>query len=57
MKKEVYRKLEEIKKVEKVVVISIDFRDFMLLELLVWFKNFFFSWVDVLKCDNCGGEI
>lgn len=56
LKKEAHRKLEEIKKAEKAAVTSIDFRDLMLLELLAWFKNSFFSWVDAPKCDNCGGE-
>lgn len=31
------------------------FRDFLLVELLHWFKNSFFSWVDTLSCSRCGG--
>lgn len=31
------------------------FRDFLLMELLHWFKESFFSWVDTLKCSRCGG--
>ncbi|XP_077363448.1 peptide-N(4)-(N-acetyl-beta-glucosaminyl)asparagine amidase isoform X2 [Festucalex cinctus] len=29
--------------------------DFLVLELLRWFKNDFFSWVDCLPCCHCGG--
>lgn len=28
----------------------------LLLELMDWFKNSFFQWVDVPQCDYCGGE-
>lgn len=31
------------------------FRDFLLVELLHWFKHSFFSWVDTLNCSRCGG--
>lgn len=31
------------------------FRDFLVMELLHWFKESFFSWVDTLKCSHCGG--
>ncbi len=31
-------------------------RDLLILELLAWFKDDFFSWVDCPKCDACGGE-
>ncbi|XP_072185742.1 peptide-N(4)-(N-acetyl-beta-glucosaminyl)asparagine amidase isoform X2 [Excalfactoria chinensis] len=30
--------------------------DFLLLELLNWFKNDFFHWVDNLPCRRCGGQ-
>uniref|UniRef100_A0A3P8WDZ6 Peptide-N(4)-(N-acetyl-beta-glucosaminyl)asparagine amidase n=1 Tax=Cynoglossus semilaevis TaxID=244447 RepID=A0A3P8WDZ6_CYNSE len=30
--------------------------DFLLLELLRWFKQDFFSWVDSLCCSSCGGS-
>ncbi|NXN10622.1 NGLY1 amidase, partial [Indicator maculatus] len=30
--------------------------DFLLLELLEWFKNDFFQWVDNLRCRRCGGQ-
>ncbi|XP_019730216.1 peptide-N(4)-(N-acetyl-beta-glucosaminyl)asparagine amidase [Hippocampus comes] len=29
--------------------------DFLVLELLRWFKHDFFSWVDCLPCNSCGG--
>ena len=31
-------------------------RDLLLLELLSWFKSDFFSWVNQLDCDKCGGK-
>ncbi|XP_034017359.1 peptide-N(4)-(N-acetyl-beta-glucosaminyl)asparagine amidase [Thalassophryne amazonica] len=30
--------------------------DFLVLELLKWFKQDFFSWVDCLSCSRCGGQ-
>ncbi|KAJ8020029.1 Peptide-N(4)-(N-acetyl-beta-glucosaminyl)asparagine amidase [Holothuria leucospilota] len=33
----------------------LDVRDFLLLELLKWFKNRFFKWTDSPRCDMCGG--
>lgn len=30
--------------------------DFVVLELLRWFKQDFFSWVDCLPCSHCGGQ-
>ncbi|KAM6281581.1 peptide-N(4)-(N-acetyl-beta-glucosaminyl)asparagine amidase isoform 2-T3 [Porphyrio hochstetteri] len=30
--------------------------DFLLLELLSWFKNDFFHWVNSLPCSRCGGQ-
>ncbi|KAM7372787.1 hypothetical protein PAMP_007684 [Pampus punctatissimus] len=30
--------------------------DFLVLELLRWFKQDFFSWVDCLPCSRCGGR-
>lgn len=29
--------------------------DLLVLELLRWFKGEFFSWVDCLPCNHCGG--
>lgn len=34
----------------------LDVRDFLLLELLKWFKNRFFKWTDSPRCDVCGGQ-
>ena len=56
LKKEAHRKFEEIKKADSAASKNVDFRDLMLLELLSWFKNSFFKWVDAPKCDNCGGD-
>ncbi len=33
-----------------------DILDYLLLELLAWFKFDFFQWVDSPKCDFCGGS-
>uniref|UniRef100_A0A4W6FQJ5 Peptide-N(4)-(N-acetyl-beta-glucosaminyl)asparagine amidase n=1 Tax=Lates calcarifer TaxID=8187 RepID=A0A4W6FQJ5_LATCA len=33
-----------------------DPEDFLVLELLRWFKQDFFSWVDCLPCSSCGGS-
>lgn len=30
--------------------------DFLVLELLRWFKQAFFSWVNCLPCSRCGGS-
>lgn len=30
--------------------------DFLVLELLLWFKQAFFSWVNCLPCSRCGGS-
>lgn len=30
-----------------------DFEDFLLLELLAWFKNEFFRWINQPDCDSC----
>lgn len=32
----------------------LDFEDFVLIELLAWFKNEFFSWVNHAECESCG---
>ncbi|XP_078095513.1 peptide-N(4)-(N-acetyl-beta-glucosaminyl)asparagine amidase [Mustelus asterias] len=33
---------------------TVNLEDFLLLELLQWFKQDFFQWVDSLPCNNCG---
>ncbi|XP_005937554.1 peptide-N(4)-(N-acetyl-beta-glucosaminyl)asparagine amidase [Haplochromis burtoni] len=35
---------------------KIGIEDFLVLELLRWFKNDFFTWVDCLPCHLCGGQ-
>jgi peptide-N4-(N-acetyl-beta-glucosaminyl)asparagine amidase len=32
-----------------------DIQELILFELLSWFKNSFFSWVDSPECSSCGG--
>jgi len=33
-----------------------DLKDFLLLELLAWFKNEFFSWLNEPDCDYCNSN-
>ena len=35
----------------------VDLQDMFLLELLAWFKQTFFDWVNAPKCDGCGGSM
>lgn len=35
---------------------KLDVRDYLLLELLNWFKSSFFQWVDTLPCSQCNGS-
>lgn len=34
---------------------EVDIQELFLMELLSWFKNTFFSWVDSPECSSCGG--
>ena len=34
---------------------EVDIEELILMELLSWFKNSFFSWVDSPECSSCGG--
>jgi len=34
---------------------EVDIQELILMELLSWFKNSFFSWVDSPECSSCGG--
>ncbi|KAE8282359.1 Peptide-N(4)-(N-acetyl-beta-glucosaminyl)asparagine amidase [Larimichthys crocea] len=47
-------KLNEAKKADPEC--KLGFEDFLVLELLRWFKQDFFSWVDSLPCSRCGGK-
>ncbi|XP_074051785.1 peptide-N(4)-(N-acetyl-beta-glucosaminyl)asparagine amidase [Macrotis lagotis] len=47
-------KFERAKKLDQGANINKD--DFLLLELLQWFKEEFFEWVNHLPCTHCGGE-
>ncbi|KAI3358849.1 hypothetical protein L3Q82_014735, partial [Scortum barcoo] len=46
-------KLKEAKEADPECKLGIE--DFLVLELLRWFKQDFFSWVDCLPCSRCGG--
>uniref|UniRef100_A0A665UVZ1 Peptide-N(4)-(N-acetyl-beta-glucosaminyl)asparagine amidase n=1 Tax=Echeneis naucrates TaxID=173247 RepID=A0A665UVZ1_ECHNA len=46
-------KLTEAKDLDSECKLGIE--DFLVLELLRWFKQDFFSWVDNLPCSSCGG--
>ena len=52
LKSNAVRKLAEIQDADK----SISVQDLLLLELLSWFKNTFFSWVNSPTCEYCRGE-
>ncbi|KAK3097658.1 hypothetical protein FSP39_011805 [Pinctada imbricata] len=56
LKKAAHEKLEAIIKEDNSSARSIDFRDLMLLELLAWFKNSFFKWMDSPNCPQCNGN-
>ncbi|XP_061838353.2 peptide-N(4)-(N-acetyl-beta-glucosaminyl)asparagine amidase isoform X3 [Nerophis lumbriciformis] len=48
------RKLKVAKEVDSECQLGKE--DFLVLELLHWFKYDFFSWVDCLPCSHCGGQ-
>uniref|UniRef100_UPI0037E912B6 peptide-N(4)-(N-acetyl-beta- glucosaminyl)asparagine amidase n=1 Tax=Semicossyphus pulcher TaxID=241346 RepID=UPI0037E912B6 len=48
------RKLKEAKEADPESKLGIE--DFLILELLSWFKKDFFSWVNSLPCSRCGGQ-
>ncbi|GAA6226748.1 peptide-N(4)-(N-acetyl-beta-glucosaminyl) asparagine amidase-like [Lates japonicus] len=47
-------KLKQAKEADPECKLGIE--DFLVLELLRWFKQDFFSWVDCLPCSSCGGS-
>ncbi|XP_028252418.1 peptide-N(4)-(N-acetyl-beta-glucosaminyl)asparagine amidase isoform X2 [Parambassis ranga] len=47
-------KLKEAREADPECKLGIE--DFLVLELLRWFKQDFFSWVDCLPCSSCGGS-
>ncbi|XP_075778144.1 peptide-N(4)-(N-acetyl-beta-glucosaminyl)asparagine amidase isoform X2 [Pelodiscus sinensis] len=54
LKERAQEKLAQAKKVDGGTHVNED--DFLLLELLHWFKDDFFQWVNSLPCSKCGGE-
>ncbi|XP_050794362.1 peptide-N(4)-(N-acetyl-beta-glucosaminyl)asparagine amidase isoform X1 [Gopherus flavomarginatus] len=54
LKERAQEKLAQAKKVDGGAHVNED--DFLLLELLQWFKGEFFQWVNNLPCSKCGGQ-
>ncbi|KAE8596730.1 hypothetical protein XENTR_v10016222 [Xenopus tropicalis] len=54
LKTRAQQKLTEVKSIDSDTGVNIE--DFLLLELLRWFKQDFFQWVNSLPCCLCGGE-
>ncbi|KAM9198903.1 peptide-N(4)-(N-acetyl-beta-glucosaminyl)asparagine amidase [Mergus octosetaceus] len=54
LKGKAQRKLAQATRLDKGAHVNED--DFLLLELLNWFKNDFFHWVNSLPCSRCGGQ-
>ncbi|XP_034616691.1 peptide-N(4)-(N-acetyl-beta-glucosaminyl)asparagine amidase isoform X1 [Trachemys scripta elegans] len=54
LKERAQEKLAQAKKVDEGTQVNED--DFLLLELLQWFKGEFFQWVNSLPCSKCGGQ-
>ncbi|XP_028373928.1 peptide-N(4)-(N-acetyl-beta-glucosaminyl)asparagine amidase isoform X6 [Phyllostomus discolor] len=54
LKKRSQEKLSRARKLDKGTNLSDE--DFLLLELLHWFKEEFFQWVDDISCSKCGGK-
>ncbi|XP_018319742.1 peptide-N(4)-(N-acetyl-beta-glucosaminyl)asparagine amidase [Agrilus planipennis] len=50
------RQLQEQIKKGKITDQNVSLQEFLLLELLDWFKNDFFSWVDSPQCEFCGSK-
>ncbi|KFV45842.1 Peptide-N(4)-(N-acetyl-beta-glucosaminyl)asparagine amidase, partial [Gavia stellata] len=54
LKGKAQKKLAQATRLDKGAHVNED--DFLLLELLDWFKNDFFHWVNNLPCSRCGGQ-
>ncbi|XP_008831363.1 peptide-N(4)-(N-acetyl-beta-glucosaminyl)asparagine amidase [Nannospalax galili] len=54
LKRKSQEKLSRARKLDKGTNVSDE--DFLLLELLHWFKEEFFRWVNNILCSKCGGE-
>ncbi|XP_037701899.1 peptide-N(4)-(N-acetyl-beta-glucosaminyl)asparagine amidase isoform X2 [Choloepus didactylus] len=54
LKRRSEEKLSRAKKLDKGTIINDE--DFLLLELLHWFKEEFFHWVNNISCSKCGGQ-
>ncbi|XP_010344852.2 peptide-N(4)-(N-acetyl-beta-glucosaminyl)asparagine amidase isoform X2 [Saimiri boliviensis] len=54
LKRKSQEKLSRARKLDKGINISDE--DFLLLELLHWFKEEFFHWVNNILCSKCGGQ-
>ncbi|MEE6509773.1 hypothetical protein FKM82_027779, partial [Ascaphus truei] len=54
MKERAQKKLLEAKRIEPDTTVTGE--DFLLLELLRWYKENFFKWVNSLPCSRCGGQ-
>jgi peptide-N4-(N-acetyl-beta-glucosaminyl)asparagine amidase len=50
------RKLQKTIKSGQTNEQEIDIQEFILTELLSWFKDSFFSWVDSPECERCKGS-
>ncbi|XP_062970152.1 peptide-N(4)-(N-acetyl-beta-glucosaminyl)asparagine amidase isoform X2 [Cynocephalus volans] len=54
LKRKSQEKLSSTRKLDKGT--NLRDEDFLLLELLHWFKKEFFHWVDKISCSKCGGQ-
>ncbi|VEN59222.1 unnamed protein product [Callosobruchus maculatus] len=50
------RAVQKLAKKDQSLDVDVSVQDMLILELLSWFKNDFFTWVDCMECEHCGGE-
>ncbi|CAH0551290.1 unnamed protein product [Brassicogethes aeneus] len=50
------RKLQTEYKKKNIPDLNISIQDMLILELLEWFKEDFFAWVDTVECSHCSGK-